>query len=247
MRHHERQRRAGRGSSGEARLAARPLQQVAHAAAPGVHQLELDHGRDGLLYVPNSYTPAQPAPLVLLLHGAGGNAQHGLTPLLPLADAAGLLLLAPDSRRQTWDIILGRYGPDIAFINQALTYTFSRCTVDPAHIAISGFSDGASYALSVGITNGDLFNAIIAFSPGFLAPADQIGQPRIFIAHGTRDTVLPIAACSRRIVPQLETAGYDLHYQEFDGPHTVPPEIAQAGCAFFLSSGLSGDANVILE
>lgn len=241
MTHHERQRHAGRGGSEQGRLAARPLQQAAHAATSGVHPLELGRGRDGLLYVPQGYSAERPAPLALLLHGAGGNAQHGLAPLLPLADTAGLLLLAPDSRRQTWDVILGRYGPDIAFIDQALAQTFSRYTIDPAYVAIGGFSDGASYALSVGITNGDLFTTIVAFSPGFLAPADQVGQPRIFIAHGTHDTVLPIAACSRRIVPQLQAAAYDLHYQEFDGPHTVPPEIARAGCTFFLNSRPGGD------
>jgi len=57
-------------------------------------------------------------------------------------------------QRQTWDVILGQYGPDIAFIDSALAQTFSRYAFDPNHIAV-GFSDGASYALSVGITNGD--------------------------------------------------------------------------------------------
>lgn len=246
MRYHERQRPA-RSSAEEGRLTARPVPQTTYASRPGLHPLGLANGRDGLLYVPASYTSARPTPLVVLLHGAGGNAQHGLAPLLPLADTAGLLLLAPDSRRQTWDIILGRYGSDIGFIDQALTHTFSRYAVDPAHIAIGGFSDGASYALSVGITNGDLFSTILAFSPGFCAPADQIGQPRIYIAHGTRDTVLPITACSRRIVPQLQSAGYDLHYQEFDGPHTVPSEIAQAASSFFLGSEARGDVDSASE
>lgn len=99
--------------------------------------------------------------------------------------------------------------------------------MDPAHIAVEGFSDGASYALSVGITNGDLFTHVIAFSPGFMAPAGQQGLPHLFISHGTRDEVLPINACSRKIMPQVERAGYDVLYREFDGSHTVPPEIAR--------------------
>jgi len=91
-----------------------------------------------------------------------------------------MLLLAIDSRQKTWDIILGGYGSDIAFIDTALKHTFNCIAVDPTRIAIEGFSDGASYALSVGITNGDLFTHIIAFSPGFMAPADQRGKPRLF-------------------------------------------------------------------
>jgi predicted esterase len=168
-----------------------------------------------------------------MLHGAGGNARGGLTPFLELADAVGFILLAPSSRRQTWDVIFGGYGSDIAFIDQALAQTFSRYAVDPQHIAIEGFSDGASYALSVGLTNGDLFTHVIAFSPGFMAPDEQIGKPRLFISHGTRDSVLPINACSRKIVPQVQRAGYDVLYQEFDGPHTIPPEVVRSALSWF--------------
>jgi phospholipase/carboxylesterase len=200
---------------------------------PGLHPLDLDSARDGLCYVPAGYRAATPAPLVLLLHGAGGHARNGLAPLQPLADAAGLILLAPDSRRATWDVIQGGYGPDIAFIDAALAAIFARYAVDPVHLGIGGFSDGASYALSVGLTNGDLFSHILAFSPGFLAPAGQTGEPQIFISHGIHDSVLPIDRCSRRIVPRLRDAGYAVRYEEFDGPHTVPPDIARAAVQWF--------------
>lgn len=169
-----------------------------------------------------------------MLHGAGGNAQHGVGLLQALADAAGLILLAPESRRQTWDVIMGGYGPDVSYLDRALAQTFARYAVDPTRIAVGGFSDGASYALSLGITNGDLFSHLIAFSPGFMAPAAQEGAPRLFISHGTRDQVLPIGPCSRRIVPQVERAGYDVLYHEFDGPHTVPPDIARQAVDWFL-------------
>ena len=45
----------------------------------------------------------------------------------------------------------------------------------------------ASYALSLGIANGNLFSHVLAFSLGFLAPASQTGSPRIFVSHGTQD------------------------------------------------------------
>ena len=230
-----RERKRNRDGVGDGRLQARPEQPV-EAAARGLHQLGLERGRDGLLYVPAAYDAARPAPLVLMLHGAGGNAQHAIAPLMELADAAGLILLAPESRRQTWDVLLGGYGPDIAFIDQALAQTFGRYAVDPAHLAVEGFSDGASYALSIGITNGDLFTHVIAFSPGFMAPAAQVGAPRLFISHGVHDAVLPIARCSRRIVPEVKRAGYDVIYREFDGPHTVPPEIAREAVAWFMET-----------
>ena len=194
----------------------------------------LGAARDSYLYVPEGYRAERPVPLVLLLHGAGGHARQGLDLLRDLADAAGLLVLAPASRDRTWDLLVGRrYGPDLAMIDQALKQTFSRYAIDPAHLAIGGFSDGASYALSLGITNGDLFTHVIAFSPGFMAPAGQTGTPRIFVSHGTRDGVLPIERCSGRIVPELERGGYDVLYREFDGGHTISPEIALEAVGWF--------------
>ncbi|MDP9427267.1 MAG: alpha/beta hydrolase-fold protein [Actinomycetota bacterium] len=200
---------------------------VSKPASLGLQDLASGSARgDHLLYVPESYGPERPAPLAVVLHGAGGQARDAMALLRPLADATGMLLLAPTSRQYTWDVIVGGYGPDVEAMDGALEETFSRYTLDPTRLAITGFSDGASYALSLGINNGDLFSHVLAFSPGFMAPSARVGAPRFFISHGTRDAVLPIDRCSRRIVPQLERMGYELTYKEFEGGHTVPPEIA---------------------
>ncbi len=169
----------------------------------------------------------------MMLHGAGGDARSSISPFLDLADEAGLVLLAPESRGRTWDVLVGGYGPDVEFINRALEQTFDRLAVDAEKLAVEGFSDGASYALSIGLTNGDLFTHVLAFSPGFAAPAGREGTPRIFVSHGVHDNVLPIDHCSRRIVPQLERAGYEVRYREFDGPHTVPQSVAREALEWF--------------
>ena len=209
------------------RLAVRP---AAPKLAPviGRSSLGLATGRDGILYVPNTYNPNSPAPLVLMLHGAGQSAEIGIRPFLSLADASGAILVAPDSRGTTWDFLYGPYGADVAFIDRALTHVFERCAVDPARMVIEGFSDGASYALSLGLTNGDLFSRIVAFSPCILAPAANVGRPRIFISHGTEDRILPIDNCGRRLAAYLASAGYAVEFHEFTGPHTVPVEMARS-------------------
>ncbi|MBV9849003.1 MAG: phospholipase [Armatimonadetes bacterium] len=228
-------------AAGQGRLRARPSPTLAADwdGRPGeATALDLTGGyaggRDALLYVPRGYRSDRPAPLALMLHGAGGNASHGLGLLADHADAHGLLLLAPASRRQTWDAVLGRFGPDVSLIERALAHVFGHLTVDPGRVAIGGFSDGASYALSLGITNGDLFGHILALSPGFTAHAARRGRPRIFVSHGTRDETLPIAVCSRRVVPALRHAGYDVDYREFEGPHTVPPQVVREAVSWFL-------------
>ena len=216
-------------------LTARPGQDAPDGRTmKGTHPLGLEQHRDPLVYVPEGLRADHPAPLLIALHGAGGDAAGGLALLRHVADQYNIVLLSPASRGSTWDGIRDGYGPDVDLIDRSLEQVFDLVTVDPDRIGIGGFSDGASYALSLGLTNGDLFGHLLAFSPGFAAPAGQHGSPRIFVSHGTRDQVLPIDRCSRRIVPRLERAGYDVRYREFDGPHTVPPEIAREGLAWFL-------------
>ncbi|MDQ6829734.1 MAG: hypothetical protein M3081_12805, partial [Gemmatimonadota bacterium] len=179
-------------------------------------------------------------PLVMSLHGAGGAGTRGIRRLMPLADAAGLILLAPDSRDSSWDAIRGGFGPDTDFIDKALTRVFDRYAIDPARVSVEGFSDGASYALSIGLGNGDLFGRIIAFSPGFIIPTAHVGKPLIFQSHGTADEILPIDRCSRVIVPELKQAGYNVHYREFDGPHAAPPDIVKEAVAWLQADKKSG-------
>jgi len=214
--------------AGEGRLEARP--QAASAPAeiepPGLREL----AGGALLRVPPAL--AAPAPLVVLLHGAGGDAAGGLRPLAALADDARLVLLAPQARGRTWDLLEGGLGPDAARLDALLAEVFARVAIDPGRLALGGFSDGASYALSLGPANGDLFTHLVAFSPGFAAPPAARGEPAIFVSHGTQDAVLPIERCSRRLVPALRRAGYAVAYEEFDGGHTVPPSVVQDAVAW---------------
>ena len=218
--------RLGDASSG--RLSARPRQRVDEGAPTG--RRTLGHGAE--LYVPPTYDANRRAGLVLTLHGAGGVPDHGLGPLLPLADDGELILLSPKSRDSTWDVLFSGYGPDVAVIDDLLGDVFARYAVDPERVYVSGFSDGASYALSLGLTNGELFDAIVAFSPGFAAPGRREGKPRVFVSHGTDDAILSIDRTSRVLVPELRRAGYDVEYREFRGPHTVPSEIAREAVAW---------------
>jgi phospholipase/carboxylesterase len=227
--------RATREFSG-GRLAARP-RQLKSVGPAGLRRLKLGGRRDGFVYAPEGLSAGRPAPLILLLHGAGGDAGRVVSLLRSFADRCGFILLVPDSRGATWDLIEGGYGPDVSFIDRALEQTFGSYDVDPKRVAIGGFSDGASYALSLGATNGDLFTHVVAFSPGFMAPASRHGSPALYISHGTRDRVLPVDSCSRRIVPRARGAGYTVLYREFDGPHTVPPEVAGEAVEWFLGGG----------
>lgn len=213
-------------------LDARPAEPHVPVAA-GETLLNLPGGRRAILYVPAG-SPAGPAPLAVMLHGAGGRGED-MRFSFPLAADHGCLVLSPDSLSTSWDIIHGRFGPDVSAVDDALRQTFARVRVDARRVAIGGFSDGASYALSLGTKNGALFSHVIAFSPGFMAGEPRGPKPRIFVSHGTGDRVLAIGPTSRRLVPQLQSAGYDVTYREFDGPHTIPAAIGREAFRWFTS------------
>jgi phospholipase/carboxylesterase len=212
------------------RFTTRPTAPSEELLAPGLHPLGLAEGdRDGLIYVPDADGPR---PIMLVLHGATMMAKWMARPLVAAADDAGLIMVIPDSRASgtSWDVLVeGRYGSDVAFCDAAMAYAFARCNADLTNVSVGGISDGASYALSLGVMNGDLFGAIVAWSPGFIAPKSVTDeQPRIFLSHGTNDRVLPIDKCGRPIAMGLHRNGYQVEYIEFEGGHEMPDPIIRA-------------------
>lgn len=189
--------------------------------------------RQPVLFVPTAL-PQHPVPLLVLLHGAGGTASDILPLVQDDAEARKFLVLAPQSAGPTWDVIRAAYGPDVAIIDKALATVFDTFAVDASLVAAGGFSDGASYALSLGITNGDLFSSVLAYSPGFLVPSRKFGRPSIFVSHGREDNILSIDRCSRRIVPALQNDGYNVRYEEFEGGHLVPKIAVERSLDVFL-------------
>lgn len=187
---------------------------------------------DAILQLPKSENREGLLPLLVMLHGATQNAEDMFWYLGSAHEEAGVAVLAPNSRDTTWDAIRGSFGEDVDYLNRVLEATFKLAAIDPARVAVGGFSDGASYAISLGLINGDLFRSVVAFSPGFVIDGTPHSKPRIFISHGTNDHILPIDRCGRRIASSLNDLGYDVTFREFDGDHEIPPEIAREGLRF---------------
>lgn len=214
-------------------LTARPRTDIAAAPERGEAPLGIGGARDGRIYIPRQ--PRDKYPVMVLLHGATGAGERIERRLQELADGFGFIIVAPDSRGRTWDVILDeKLGPDVDFIDRALAGVFARYPVDAAHVAVAGFSDGASYALTLGIMNGDLFTHVIAFSPGFIAATSRQGAPLMFVSHGTEDEILPIDRTSAVLVPGLRRNGFRVQFREFEGPHTIPPEVAREAAEWWL-------------
>ncbi len=205
-----------------------------HPLPAGRHNLGIAQERDAVLIVPDSLRPEALAPLLVMFHGAGGSADKVLPFLIAHARQRGFLLLLPQSQFPTWDLVIGGNGPDLKRLDKALAEVASRFAIDPTHLAFAGFSDGASYALSIGVTNGDVASHAIAFSGGFMSVFTQEGTPRIFIAHGLEDEQLPIETSARPHAERLKAVGYDVTTVEFKGPHRIEPAVVALAMDFFL-------------
>jgi predicted esterase len=208
------------------RLAARPRLDV-RAFTEGQRALGLGRARDAILRVPPRAAAA--LPLFVLFHGAGGSGERVLRRLGSACDEAGVAVLAPDSRDSSWDAVRDRFGPDVTFVDRALARVFDSVAIDPSRVAVGGFSDGATYAISLGLINGDLFRRVVAFSPGFVVDGTPRGKPEFFISHGTADPILPIERTSQPIVARLRKRGYSVTFREFQGGHEIPADIAHDG------------------
>lgn len=214
------------------RLTARPAATVHDPLPAGVHTLSALESRTTVVVVPPGLSPERPVPLILMFHGATESNAESLDAMQQIAERSGAILLAPSSAGRTWDAIRGVFGDDLDDIDKQLARVFAHCAVDPGRIAFAGFSDGASYAISLGLINGDLCSHIIGYSPGFVIPGVWHGHPRVFIAHGTHDHILPIDQCGRRIASDLTKRGYSVQFAEFDGDHEIRPEMVERSVAW---------------
>lgn len=224
-------------------LAARPP-----GSAAGLPSGKTALSNDAVAYVPASVA-AGPVPLVVLLHGAGGRSERFLDRFVAEADRGGFMLLALQSKAATWDLVprndrgggplamksgpVMRYGADVGRIDAVLAELYAKARVDARRSVLLGFSDGASYALSLGLANPQLFAAIIALSPGFVTiPAKVAPSQRIYIAHGRRDQVLPFQVAQKDIAGLLLANGLKPQFRPFEGDHRIDDEALTEGLAY---------------
>jgi predicted esterase len=189
-----------------------------------------------MLHVPAGLEPDTPVPLLLMFHGAGGHAAKVMPFLQEHAEAQRFLLLVPQSQFVTWDIVIGGNGPDLERLDQALASVASHFLLDRQRIGFAGFSDGGSYALSTGLSNGELVSHIMVFSGGFMSVLQPQGQPRVFMSHGLVDEQLPIDTSARLHTAKLKAAGYNVEHVEFNGQHAIQPSIVALAVDFFLKT-----------
>ena len=193
-----------------------------------------DDMRDGTLFVPKSYKPGTPMPMLIMLHGFSGWGDNQRR-LFDLAEELGFIVMTPESRDITWGREAPGFDADVRYIGAAFRHVGSLVNIDFDRVALGGQSDGAGYALTMGLAYGNTFNHLIILAGAhLLEPIRRQGKPKIFIAHGVKDTTMPIDVSGRANVKQLKEEGYDVTYHEHDGGHGTPAEITREAILWFL-------------
>ncbi|MCL6698482.1 hypothetical protein LZ496_06755 [Sphingomonas sp. NSE70-1] len=217
---------------------------AAPATTAGVQKL----GANAFFYRPAAASTS-PRPLIVLFHGAGMSARNFLDGAKAEADRCDCLLLSVQSTGATWDTIglvsaasrNGRamrddlFGADAGRVEQALSIALRAPDADHRAVVFAGFSDGASYALSLGLANPAIVRGVVAFAPGFhLEPAAIDPKQRLFIAHSPADQILSFERTRDDTVASLKKAGFDISFRQFEGGHRVDKTLLSEGVDFVL-------------
>ncbi len=179
------------------------------------------------LYVPEDWDGQAAMPLVVALHGGHGHGRDYLWVWLREARARGMLVLAPTSRDRTWSI-MGGGDVDAEPLAAMIESVAARYPVDRARILLTGMSDGATYALLLGLS-ADMPFTHLAPACGVLHPLllvdGRLGRARgrpIYLVHGALDWMFPVQT-ARMAAEALKAAGASVVYREIaDLSHTYP-------------------------
>lgn len=183
---------------------------------PPTGAVTIEHGpQRALLLTPNEIDPARRYPLFVVLHGAGRQDELLARTFQSEPENRQALFLIPRSLHPTWDLIAGAGRPDLDFLTHALDLVQRRYPVDPDARALIGYSDGASYGLSVGLSNPHVFSAVLGWAAGFKVieePPAGSPKPRILLEYGTHDPLFPFEHVALPMRDDLERLGYDVAF-----------------------------------
>ncbi|MDA1196128.1 MAG: hypothetical protein O2894_13235 [Planctomycetota bacterium] len=138
------------------------------------HELASLHGREVEIsvYVPAGYDPSVPAPLLMAFHGAGGHGRDVPPMWTAVADALGMLVVAPTDPegRAGWTKTPAECERAVA----ALRWARRTFAVDESRVFATGISRGGHVVWDLALRYPDRFAAL----------APMIGGPLVRLAGG---------------------------------------------------------------
>jgi len=165
--------------------------------APGVSTEQLTSGqrqRSYRLFVPPGYDGRQRLPLVLDLHGSGGNAagQARNSGLETLSASERFLVATLEADGGRWNVPVQQNRPDdVLYVSDVIAHVASRACLDNTRVYATGFSGGGRMSSLLGCAMGSRLAAIAPVS-GLRFPAPCTGNPvPVLTFHGLADPQNP--------------------------------------------------------
>lgn len=172
--------------------------------------------RSYLMHVPENYDQTKPIPLLVMLHGRGGDAKQFAerTRMNEKADKEGFAVVYPNATKwldrkdlSAWDAANGLVPPgaranDVQFLRSVIDQSESQLAVDPSRIYMIGHSSGGMMAYLAASELSDKLAAVGTVSSAMSGKEPKPKSPVSMIStHGTEDEVIPITGLSD--VPQV--------------------------------------------
>jgi poly(3-hydroxybutyrate) depolymerase len=173
--------------------------------------------RTYFMFVPDS-VGAEPAPLVITLHGSGRDGRPLVELFRDAASKQGFIVVGPDATdRRGWQVPAD--GP--AFLYFLVEAVKSKHAVDGRRMYLFGHSAGASFALTMGLMECEYFAGVATHAVALQREGRQqlLSAARklpIAMFHGTSDNVIPIGT-AREGRDALLTAGFQVDFHELAG------------------------------
>jgi len=206
---------------------------------PVPERKELDpvSGRDFWIYVPSTYTHAEPMPLVITCHGTPPYdvAHHHIREWKKLGEDNGCIVVAP-SLKGTGGLIgdgpiVGMYDCERVILS-LLSFLSYRYNIDRANVMLTGFSGGGFPTYWVGLRHPDLFNCVVPRNANFNAGnldgwwPPQARSLNVLVYYGANDPAA-IKAQSQRGIQYLRANGFAVETAFIPGAvHERHPEVA---------------------
>jgi predicted peptidase len=192
------------------------IAQSAPPVAPGIRDLELRGPRGTLTYaisVPRGYTPARPAPLVLVLHPGGQRIPHYGREFMkflvqPALGDLGAVMIAPDCPANSWtDQAVEESVVDL------VEKTLASYAIDRRRVLVVGYSMGGRGTWFMAARHGNLFTAAIPMAAsGDGAPVDALGTIPTYVIHSRDDEVVPFGP-AETLAQQLQSMGRPVRFE----------------------------------
>lgn len=177
------------------------------------------------VFVPSNYDATKKYPLVIALHGMGGDEnsyfngyENGI--IKREAEARGYLVACPKGRGSA-SMYMGSAERDVIDVVSEMKRNYS---IDPDRVYLTGHSMGGYGSWSVAVSNPDLFAAIAPFAGGgnpiTVGKLGSIASVPAFVVHGDADPTVPVDE-SRKMVKAFKAVGANVKYVEVPGGNHI--------------------------